>query len=388
MVRRPEELQSESPGKARARQVAQTTTRLERVSATQRDVLPVSKLGLGVALAISLVGTIAHAAVPVGYTGTPFGGTPRAIPGRIDFEDFDEGGENISWDVDDHTGNFGEGGCAANAYREGIHPQLCQTNTNPGENDVFTAGPMMGTKYPSDAMPQSIYIGYTHGVDWVKITVDVKQAGSYKLSTTWASEAGGAGVINPEISFNDVVKATPALAGTGGYHNWIAYPDFATIELEAGVQVLKFLAKTQHLNYDYLQFSLVLPGGGVDDGSGNAGGSGGAGAGGGAGAAGAAAGGASGAGGAAGGSPGVIPFPVAGSAGSGTATAGTSSGVGTAGTTAAAGAAPTNPMLTGTNAEQESSCSVSSSQPQTGWFSLLAVATLSAGLLRRRLMRL
>jgi len=350
----------------------------------------VKKLGLGLALVVTLLGARAHAAVPPGYTGMPFGGTPRPLPGRIDFEDFDEGGETISWDVDDHTGNFGEGGCPGNVYREGIHPQLCQTNTNPGEVDLYTAGPMMGSKYPSDAMPQSIYIGYTHGVDWVKITVDVKQAGSYKVSTTWASEGGGAGHINPEISFNDVVKATPALPGTGGYHNWVAYPDFATIELEAGVQVLKFTAKTQHLNYDYLQFSLVLPGGGVDDGSGNAGGSGGGGAGGAAGAAGGAAGGASGTGGsvAAGSSSMSDPFPISGSGGGGNGTAGTGFGT-TAGTTSAAGAAPTTPGLTnGSNAEQDSSCSLRRASRQSGWLSALVAAALGASLLRRRLIRL
>lgn len=338
---------------------------------------------------MSLFGVRAHAAIPAGYTGTPFGGTPRAIPGRIDFEDFDEGGENVAWDVDDHTGNFGEGGCAANGYREGIHPQLCQTNTNPNELDIFSSGPMMGTKYPSEATPQSIYIGYTHGVDWVKITVDVKQAGTYKLSSTWASEAAGAGVINPEISFNDVVKATPALPGTGGYHNWVAFPDWATFELEAGVQVLKFLAKTQHLNYDYLQFSLVLPGGGVDDGSGNAGGGGG-GVAGTAGAAGGPAGGASGAGGAGtagtAGTAAVLPMPTGGSAG---APAGTAGSVGAGGSAVGtAGTAPTGPALSGSSAEQDSSCRFGRPSGQSGWLSMLALAAVGTALLRRRLTRL
>ena len=75
--------------------------------------------------------------------------------------------------MDDHTGNFGVGGCAANNYRNDLpHPQLCLTN-NGNEVDTYSAGPLMGQKYPSDAMPQSIYIGYTHGVDWVKLTVNV-----------------------------------------------------------------------------------------------------------------------------------------------------------------------------------------------------------------------
>jgi hypothetical protein len=365
----------------------------------------VKKLGVGFAIALGLVGARAHAAVPAGYTGMPFKGAPWPIPGRIDFENFDEGGMGVAWQVDDHTGNFGEGGCPANDYREGIHPQLCKTNTNAGENDLFSTGPMMGMPYPSAAMPQSIYIGYTHGVDWVKLTVNVAVAGTYKVSSTWASEPGGADGIKMEISFNDVVKAAPSLPGTGGYHNWVAFADFATVELEAGVQVLKFAAKSQHLNYDYLQFSRVLPGGGVDDGSGNpgGGGSGGtgaggaSGAGGAAGAAGSASGGTpttagAGAGGSglggegAGGSPlpsgGTGGVPPAGGSGSNAAgvpnaAAGATTTSGGSGTTGAPGASTSN-------VEQDSSCSVSAGAPRAGVAALAAFAAFAAALSSRR----
>ncbi len=323
------------------------------------------KLALGFGLFVALIGSRAYAEVPAGYQGTPFKGSPATIPGRIDFENYDEGGQNVAWRVDDHTGNFGQGGCAANDYRMGTpHPQLCLTN-NANEVDTYSSGPMLGQKYPSDAMPQSIYIGYTHGADWVKLTVNVTKAGMYKLSSTWGSEPSGADAIKFQISFNDMLKADVELPGTGGYHNWVAYPDFATVTLDAGVQVLQFAPKSMHLNYDYLQFSLVLPGGGVDDGSMGAGGGGA----GGAGSAGTSAGGATtaGAGGAAttGGGGASGSFGTAGflgtdppAPGGSTGTAGSASGV--AGTTTSAGTAPVlTPSPTGgAAAPQDSSCSV------------------------------
>jgi hypothetical protein len=224
-------------------------------------------LGAIAALTSTLWATSARADIPTGYKGTPFMGTPWPIPGRIDFENYDEGGMGIGWRVDDHTGNFGVGGCPGNDYRTALpHPQLCKTNTNPGEIDLYSAGPMKGLHYPSDAMPQSIYIGYTHGADWVKITVNVAKAGMYKLSSVWGSEPGGAAGIHFQILFNDVMKADVTLPGTGGYHNWVDFPDFATVQLDAGVQVFQFAPKNNHLNYDYLQFSLVTPTG-VDPGS-------------------------------------------------------------------------------------------------------------------------
>jgi hypothetical protein len=314
----------------------------------------VKKLGLGILLALSLPAGRAHAEVPAGYTGTPFGGTPRPLPGRIDFEDFDDGGQGVGWSVDDHTGNFGEDGCAANAYRDGIHPQLCKTNTSPGELDAYSTGPLIGQKYPSDAMPVSIYIGYTHAVDWVKLTVNVSEAGTYKLSSSFASEPGGADGIKVQVSFNDVLKADATLAGTGGYHNWADYPDFATVELEAGVQVLQFAAKSMHVNYDYLQLSRVLPGGGVDDGS--AGGSAGSGAGGSAGSAGSV--GASGAAGS-GGSGGTAGEPAA-AAGSGGATA-TAGAAGSAGSEAAP---TTTPGAAPTTSDEAAGCACRIAAPQ------------------------
>ena len=219
-------------------------------------------IGVGVLCALPLLLTAApsRADIPAGYTGKPYMGTPWPIPGRIDFENYDDGGMGVGWRVDDSTANFGVGGCPGNSYRTDLpHPQLCQTNTNPGENDIYSAGPMMGMHYPSDAMPKSIYIGYTHGADWVRLTVNVAKAGMYKLSSVWASDPGGAGAIHFQILFNDVMKADVSLTGTGNYHNWVEFPDFATIQLDAGVQVLQFNAKSMHMNYDYIQFSLVTP---------------------------------------------------------------------------------------------------------------------------------
>lgn len=296
------------------------------------------------AAALLLSPNLAFADIPAGYTGTPYLGTPRALPGRVDFEDHDEGGENVGWRVDDHTGNFGVGGCAGNNYRMDFpHPQICETNSG-AEVDTYSEGPLMGTTYPSAAMPSSLYIGYTHDADWVNITVDVKTAGMYTVSSTWASEPGGADGIKMQISFNDVVKADVSLPGTGGYHNWVAFDDFATVELEAGIQVLKFAPKSFHVNYDYLQFSLMLPGGGVDDGSGMMGTAGAGGAGtAGAGNAGMSAGGAMGAAGA--GEGGASPVGEAGQAGQQSAVSGAggvSAGVaGMASSVAGTTAAPT-----------------------------------------------
>jgi hypothetical protein len=351
----------------------------------------VKKLAYCFGLFVVVFSAQTRADVPVGYKGTPFKGTAASLPGRIDFENYDEGGQDVTWRVDDHTGNFGPGGCAANDYRTDMpHPQLCLTN-NATEVDTYTAGPMLGQKYPSDAMPQSIYIGYTHAVDWVKLTVNVTKAGMYKVSSTWGCEPAGADAIKFQISFNDVVKADVKLPGTGGYHNWVAYPDFATVTLDAGVQVLQFAPKSMHLNYDYLQFSLVLPGGGVDDGSMGAGGSGmgGSGAGGAAAGAGGATGGVASSGsgglpaasGSGGGFLGIDPVPTGGV---------TSGGAAAAGAPVVSGGTVTQTPTTASNdTQQDSSCSVTLRHQRSALYSFgVAGVALLGRLWRRRARRL
>src|SRR5258708_10244407 len=63
-------------------------------------------------------------------------------------------------------------------------------------------------------------------------------------------------------------------------HNWKPYPNFATITLAAGLQLIKFQAPFKHLNLDYVQFALVGADGGTvaiaDGGATGTGGTGGA----------------------------------------------------------------------------------------------------------------
>jgi hypothetical protein len=227
----------------------------------------------GVVLSSTLAAT-ARADVPAGYKGTPFKGTPWPIPGRINMVDYDVGGLGVGF----NTVHHGDVACPGFDYRNDTPvPTLCKTSTMTGQfndkPDQFTDGPMKGMFYPS-ATTADYYIGAVRPGDWVNVTVNVATAGTYQISTTWAS-AGGS--IDTKISFNDMLKNEFKAPNTGGYHNWIPFPSFATVQLEAGVQVLKFQSVVEHLNMDYLQFSLVTDGG-VDNGSdASAGGSGGAG---------------------------------------------------------------------------------------------------------------
>jgi hypothetical protein len=244
-------------------------------------------------LAFSLPRT-ALADIPAGYLGKPFdpalaGGAgiipatvkagPYPIPGRIDLVNYDLGGDGVGYHAEAHyTTKDGDG------YRtDRPTATMCLTLTTKPDlwYDTGSAG-KDGAVYPSDGA-QDFYIGSVHPNDWFNYTVDVKTAGTYTLSSSFATGngppggEGGDGEMQLLISVNGVQQADwkvtfPDYQNKANFHNWKPYPAFAMLTLEAGLQVIQLKAPFKHLNLDYVQLDLV-------GGEGNTGGAGGTGGG-------------------------------------------------------------------------------------------------------------
>jgi hypothetical protein len=316
------------------------------MSWTPRDL---ARLALA-SLVLAVSAPAARADVPAGYKGKPFdpataGGKgvipatvkagPYAVPGRIDLINYDLGGVGVAYDCAHHEvkGGFG--------YRTDT-PTATLSLTAPSKPDLwYQAGAALdGTPYPS-ATTEDFYVGAIDAGDWFNYTIDVKTAGTYAVSSTWSTGNGppgagaGDGSMGVQISINGALAASwqatfPDLT-KANYHNWKPYPSFATLTLEAGLQVLKIQSTKDHFNFDYLELALADADAGVagaPDGAAGAGGGGTAGA--------AATGGASSASGVAG------AAGVAGASGAGGArgAAGTSGAAGSSSQAGASGAPP------------------------------------------------
>jgi hypothetical protein len=326
----------------------------------------------------------AQAAVPAEYTGTPYGGTPQEIPGRVELADLDEGGVNVAFWADHRRENAvaeGYSPISGDDYRAGDLdlPNICKTNRAlevPGEgSEDFWED---GTIYPSPTDLYWYYMGYAHTVDWVRVTVNVLQAGTYNVSSNWACANNPCGLSiwfndgnspadNPDRPLDGENKTgTVMLDATNDYHIWRAYPNFAQVELTAGEQLMTFhLEIADHLQYGFLQFDLV---------GGNTGGSGGTG--------GAATAGTGGTAAAAGGTPGTGGMTMAPSAGTG-------------GAPGAGGVTTVNPGTSGqstggsapgavSTANTESSCALSAARGTSRTSLLLGLLLAVSLLLRRR----
>ena len=233
-----------------------------------------------------LGGSVALADLPAGYTGRPFdpkvaGGPkcpptvqagPYTIPGRLDFVNYDMGGEGITFHTGDHIVKGGTGYRIDNPPTATFSLTTACAPTCP--NVWYDTSPTLdGTVYPS-ATTGDFSIGAVQNNDWMNITVNVTMTGDYSLSSTWATGngppggEGGDGTVGLTVFSNGVKLATwsatfPNFNTTADFRHWKAYPNFATVHLTAGPQVIKLQSGAKHLQMDYVQFDLV----GVDSGA-------------------------------------------------------------------------------------------------------------------------
>jgi hypothetical protein len=328
-----------------------------------------SVIGCALGGSMMFLSAAARAEIPADYKGMPFdpataGGVgiipatvkagPYPIPGRLDFVNYDLGGEQVAFHAGDHiTTKSGAG------YRKDTPPVATFSKTSMASMDVFydSGTAMDGMPYPN-ATSNDFYIGAVQVNDWFNFTVNVQTAGTYTVSSTWSSGngppggEGGDGAMGLQVFSNgtklaDWKASFPDFANKANFHYWKPYPSFATVTLAAGPQVIKLQSTSKHLNLDYVQFDLMGADGGTSTGAGGAGG---AGTGGAAGASGS--GGATGAAGATTGAAGGSGAAGTGGSGTMTGAAGDGSTAGSAGGgtttgTAGAGAAGTGGPATG-----------------------------------------
>jgi len=157
----------------------------------------------------------------------PYGGKPRAIPGIIQAEDFDTGGEGIAYHDSDSGNNGGQ-------YRTDEGVDIESTSDTDGGFDV----------------------GFTSAGEWMKYTVNVAQAGDYTVGFRMASGADKgtvAGTIHLQTPSGTNLTGPVPIPGTGGWQDWTTVT--AKITLPAGIQTLELFEDTGGYNIDYIQFT-------------------------------------------------------------------------------------------------------------------------------------
>ena len=200
------------------------------------------------------------------YSGQPFKDTvnkgPQEIPGRLQLEFFDIGGEGVAFH-DNDTVNSGSGalnpadGSYLNEFR--IHEPVDISYTKFREplidNSPFNL---------VDPEPDQLYVGWTAPGEWLKYTIDVKTSGLYKLGLMYTANQNGK--ISLTINDADVIGPidVPATFVAGDtiswrqWHHWNYLDKIPLLQLEKGLQVLTLhTVAVGQMNYEHLDFELV-----------------------------------------------------------------------------------------------------------------------------------
>jgi len=201
------------------------------------------------------------------YKGKPYSDVvykdgPQSIPGKLQCEYYDFGGEGVAFH-DSDTINSGSGrlnpadGSYLNEFRinEAVDISFTKFRDPAVDNNAYNF---------TEPEKDQLYVGWTAPGEWTKYTVKVTNAGTYKLGLMFTSNQNG----KIAISVNDLSATGPIAITTTfveadsvpwrQWHHWNYIDDIAKIDLKEGLQTITIhTVETGQMNYDYIKFQLV-----------------------------------------------------------------------------------------------------------------------------------
>jgi len=153
----------------------------------------------------------------------PLGGTPWPVPGTVQAENYDLGGQGVGYNVSSVNGS-------ANSYRsDGVDLEVT-TDTGGGDD-----------------------LGWTAIGQWFKYTVNVASAGTYTVSFRVAAPSAVSDALHVSNSSGTNLSGPVSVPATGGWQNWTNVS--ATVTLPAGQQVLTLDQDSGGWNVNYVTFT-------------------------------------------------------------------------------------------------------------------------------------
>jgi len=156
--------------------------------------------------------------------GTPYAETKIAIPGILEVENYDLGGQGVAYN----------------------------------DNDVINSGGMFRPNEGvdiEDSGTGGFNVGWTNGGEWLEYTVDVTETGTYTVQSMVASPDGKSS-IHLKIDGTDVTGSI-YFPATGG---WQQYSTVTTagIKLKSGIHILQLFEETGGFNIDKITFTKEI----------------------------------------------------------------------------------------------------------------------------------
>ncbi len=159
----------------------------------------------------------------------PYGGTPAAIPGTVQAENYDTGGQGVGYNVTSVNGS-------ANGYRADGVDLEATSDTGGGDN-----------------------VGWTTGGQWFRYTVNVATAGTYTVSLRMAAPSAVTDGLHLSNASGANLSGNVNIPATGDWQIWTTVT--AQVTLPAGQQVLTLNQDNGGWNVNSLAFATTGGGG-------------------------------------------------------------------------------------------------------------------------------
>jgi len=157
----------------------------------------------------------------------PYMGVPWPIPGRIEAEHYDEGGEGFAFHEANSNGNQG----LATLRNDEVDIEVTQDVS--GDYNV----------------------GYILSGEWLEYTVNVAESTKYDLDLRVATDGAG-DIFHIEMDNVDITGAI-VVPDTKGWQNWVTVT-VPGIDLTAGQKIMRIVFETDYMNLNWVEFKKTI----------------------------------------------------------------------------------------------------------------------------------
>ena len=196
------------------------------------------------------------------YKGTPFRDSIQQIPGKIECEFYDLGGEGVACHDTDPLNN-GSGklnpadGTFLNEFRmkEAVDISYTKFRDPAIDNSPYNI---------VEPVKNQLYVGWTEPGEWINYTVNVNKSGTYSIGLMYT--ASGDGGISLDLDGKPLTSELKILSTRNEqepvawrqWHHWNRIDSLITVKLKKGVHVLTLRTVSNgNMNYDYLDFKII-----------------------------------------------------------------------------------------------------------------------------------
>ena len=193
------------------------------------------------------------------YKGKPWNNQPQQIPGKIECELYDLGGEGIAYHDDDSVNN---GSGKLNPANGSF---LNEFRMNEGVDISYTKGKDIDINPYNMVEPKvgELYAGWMKPEEWINYTINVNTTANYTIGLMYTASGDGEialfvdGKQITQPLFIPSVRNENETIDWRNWHHWNRIDELTTVALKKGKHILTLKTISNgNMNYDYLEFKL------------------------------------------------------------------------------------------------------------------------------------